>query len=63
MSRNVSEILDPDSTNKNMSNKKEVGVGEVRTLVLNADDTFKQKRWGGAVKVVADENKLVLVPL
>ena len=47
MSRNVSEILDPDSTNKNMSNKKEVGVGEERTLVLNADDTFKQKRWGG----------------
>ena len=61
MSRNVSEILDPDS--KNMYNKKEVGVGEERTLVLNADDTFKQKRWGGAVKVIADENKLVLVPL
>ena len=42
MSRNVSETLDPDS-------KKGEGEGEGQTLILNAGDKFKQKRWGHVI--------------
>ena len=44
MSRNVSENLDPDSNR-----------GEEQTLVLNADDKFKQKKYDTNAHVMKNE--------